>query len=88
MDGVLQEGHAEKVPDNELQRDYGRLWYMPHHGVYHPQKKTICVVFNCAATYREASSNKGPDLTNMLGVLPRFRQEPIAMMANIVLAFP
>lgn len=56
-------------------------------GCYHT-RKTIRVVFDCAATYRGTSLNKellqGPDLTNtLLGVFLRFCQEPIAMMADI-----
>jgi hypothetical protein len=46
------------------------------------------VVFDCVATYHGASLNnellQGPDLTNtLLGVLLRFRQEPVALMADI-----
>ena len=35
---MIDKGQAEKVPDNELHLDNGRVWYIPHHGVYHPQK--------------------------------------------------
>ena len=46
------------------------------------------VVFDCAATYQGMSLNKsllqGPDMTNtLLGVLLRFRQDDIAIMADI-----
>lgn len=55
---------------------------------YHPQKKKIRVVFDCAASYRGVSLNQellqGPDLTSSLfGVMQRFRQERIALMADI-----
>ena len=48
----------------------------------------IRVVFDCSAKYGGISLNdqllKGPDLTNSLfGVLSRFRQERIALMADI-----
>ena len=48
----------------------------------------IRVVFDCSARYRGSSLNdiliQGPDLTNSLvGVLTRFRQEDIALMADI-----
>ena len=46
------------------------------------------VVFDCAAQYNGVSLNsqllQGPDLTNnLVGVLIRFREEPIAIMADI-----
>ena len=46
------------------------------------------VVFDCAARFRETSLNdqllQGPDLTNNLtGVLLRFRQETVALMADV-----
>ncbi len=68
--------------------DDGKIWYIPHHGVVHPKKATLRVVFDCGATFRDTSLNKqllqGPNLTNSLfGVLLRFRQETIALMADI-----
>ena len=64
-------------------------WYIPHHGIYHPHKPgKIRIVFDCSARYQGKSLNdlllSGPDLTNNLfGVLLRFRQERIALMADI-----
>ena len=58
------------------------------HGVYHPLKpEKIRVVFDCSARFRGFSLNdnllQGPDLTNsLLGVLCRFRLEPIAIMGT------
>ena len=88
MDDVIRKGYAEKVPESMLQREDGKVWYIPHHAVYHKRKKTIRVVFDCTSTYKGTSLNselmQGPDLANLLiGVLLRFRQEPIAMMADI-----
>ena len=45
-------------------------------------------VFDCAAKFQNVSLNQqilqGPDLTNSLtGVLTRFREHPIAIMADI-----
>ena len=57
--------------------------------MFHPQKKDkIRVVFDAAAMQEEVSLNnqlhQGPDLTNsLLGVLPRLRQYPIALVADI-----
>ena len=88
MRDVLRKGHAERVPEEQLPRKDGRLWYIPHHGVYHKRKKTIRVVFDCTSSFQGSSLNsellQGPDLTNtLLGVLLRFRQEPVAVMGDI-----
>lgn len=88
MSNLNAEGYSEIVPHDELECEKGKVWYIPHHGVYHPQKKTLRVVYDCASTFAGASLNKellqGPDLTNtLLGVLMRFRQGPIALMTDI-----
>ncbi|XP_023192327.1 uncharacterized protein LOC111609249 isoform X3 [Xiphophorus maculatus] len=88
VNNMLQQGHAEAVPADELQKGDGQLWYIPHHGVHHPTKGKLRVVFDCGSTYKGASLNcqllQGPDLTNSLvGVLIRFRKEPVALMADI-----
>nr|XP_055049264.1 uncharacterized protein LOC129434357 [Misgurnus anguillicaudatus] len=87
MDDIISRGDAEKVPEEEI--DNSPVWYIPHHGVYHPQKPgKIRVVFDCSAKFQETSLNDhlltGPDLTNTLvGVLCRFRKGPIAVMCDI-----
>lgn len=48
----------------------------------------VRVVFDCGATYQGTSLNSellsGPNLTSsLLGVLTRFRQEPVAFMGDI-----
>ena len=88
MNDMLNKGYATEVPETKLNRQDGKVWYIPHHGVYHPQKKKLRVVFDCAASYQGVSLNsellQGPDLTNSLvGVLSRFRQEPVAMIADV-----
>lgn len=88
MNDILKKGYAEKVPDKQLYRRDGRLWYIPHHGIYHKRKGNIRVVFDCTSTFRGTSLNsellQGPDLTNtLLGVLLRFRQDTVAVMADI-----
>ena len=80
MDEVINKGYAEVVPaENTAKKN---TWYIPHHGLYHPKKK-FRAVFDCATTYQNQSLNKnllqGPDLTNnLVGMLTRFRQEPVA----------
>ena len=88
MEDIIDKGYARKVPV-DLQNSSGMKWYIPHHGIYHPHKPgKIRVVFDCSAKYQGKSLNdlllNGPDLTNNLfGVLTRFRQERIALMADI-----
>ena len=88
MEKVVKAGYAEKIPEGEIAGEDGKVWYIPHHPVYHPQKHKIRVVYDCAAVYRGTSLNQelipGPDLTSSLvGVLLRFRQETIALASDI-----
>lgn len=89
MTDMIQKGFAEKVPKDELTCVDGHSWYIPHHGVFNPQKPNkLRVVFDCSAKYEGQSLNdyliQGPDLTNTLvGVLCRFRKEPIAIVCDI-----
>ena len=76
------------MPEQQLEGREGKVWYIPHHGVHHPKKGTLRVVFDCGASFKGTSLNskllQGPDLTNsLLGVLTRFRQESVAVMADI-----
>ena len=85
MKMMHEKGFIEKVPLNEIDK---RSWYLMHHSVYHKQKKTIRVVFNCSLKYNGISLNdllyQGPDLSNnLLGVIMRFRQEPIAFTGDL-----
>ena len=83
----LQKGYAEEVTNFE--RSDGGVWYLPHHPVLHPKKPgKVRIVFDCAAKYRGTALNdcihQGPDLTNkLLGVLLKFRQQPVALSADI-----
>ena len=90
MNGLIEKGYVERVTPEHTKNDReGQVWFIPHHGVYHPKKPDkIRVVYNCAAKFDGVSLNavllQGPDLTNdMTGVLLRFRKEPIAFMADI-----
>ena len=89
MQELIRNGHAEKVPQADLIAEDGRVWYIPHHGVYHPQKPDkIRVVFDCSARFQGVCLNdcllQGPDLTNKLvGVLCRFRKEPVSIMCDV-----
>ena len=91
---LLKNGYAEEVTEEEQKRDDGKVWYLPHHGIYHPQKPTkIRVVFDCSAKWRGISLNdvllQGPDLTNcLIDVLLKFRQEPVALIGDIEKKLP
>ncbi|XP_067950302.1 uncharacterized protein [Watersipora subatra] len=85
MEDLLKRGHAEQINDPP---NCGHVWYIPHFAVTHPKKKKLRVVFDCSATFGGTSLNEhllqGPDLTNnMLGILLRFRKEPIAIACDV-----
>ncbi len=93
MQDLIQKQFAEKVPDDEIDVSPGKTWYLPHHNVVNPNKPDkLRIVFDCAAEFGGTSLNsevlQGPDLTNkLLGVLLRFREQPIAVMADIEAMF-
>ena len=84
MSEIIDSGYAEEIPkDNNPIK--GHLFYIPHHGVYHPKKQDkIRVVFDCSSKHQDTCLNgvllQGPDMTNdLIAVLCRFRKEPIAI---------
>ena len=66
-----------------------RTWYLPHHPVENPNKPgKVRRVANAASKFRGQSLNTnvltGPDqLNSLLGVLMRFRENQIAVLADI-----
>lgn len=32
---IIQKGYAKEVPAQNVNRNDGRVWYLPHYGVYH-----------------------------------------------------
>ncbi len=92
MNDTLDKGYAEPVPEDQKNRNDGKIWYIPHFGVSQPQKQKIRIVYDCAAEYGGKALNKellqGPDLTNgLIGVLMRFRQEQVAIKSDIEAMF-
>ena len=89
LNEYIEEGHAGRVPTDELQPGDRPVWYLPHHPVTHPLKpEKVRVVFDCVAQFAHTSLNRqllqGPDLTNnIVGVLTRFRQEFVGRVADI-----
>ena len=93
MHKLTDEGFAEKVPDNEMMRQDGKVYYLPHFGVWTDKKPDkLRVVFDCACKHDGKSLNdyvlQGPDLTNSLvGVLLRLRMDPIVIISDIQAMF-
>ena len=89
MKDMIEKSYAERVPAESIDRNDGRVFYIPHHGVYNPNKPgKIRVIFNCSAQFKGESLNRhllqGPDLTNTLvGVLCRFRKERVTVLCDI-----
>ena len=89
IDSPASQEQTERVPDEELHLSNGRVWYIPHHGIYHPQKlDKIRVVFDASTELKGESLNRhllpGSDLTNSLnGVHCRFCKEPIAFTCDV-----
>lgn len=92
MQTLIEKGYCEPVPSNQRDLKSGDVWYLPHHGVYRPQKGKLRVVFDCSARCMGISLNDlllpGPDLANNLwGVLTRFRFEEVAFVADLEAMF-
>lgn len=87
MIDYIDKGYASPV-DTKSDKP-GKVWYLPHHPVINPNKPgKVRIVFDCAAKYQGKSLNdnilQGPDFMNsIIGVLIRFRQERIALIADI-----
>ena len=85
---MIKESFAQ-VPLAGLRRADCKVWYIPHHCVYHHRKpEKLRVVFDCSVQFRGHSINnelfQGPDLTtNLVGVLICFRQNQVAVMGDI-----
>ena len=91
VEDYITKGYAREVSEPEPKSK--RTWYLPHHPVLNDNKPgKVRVVFDCAARCSGASLNskllQGPDLVNSLvGVLIRFRQEHIAIAADVEAMF-
>ncbi|XP_052777363.1 uncharacterized protein LOC128214763 [Mya arenaria] len=93
MEGYILKCHAKRVCECETESKSDRIWYLPHHPVVSPRKPgKVRVVFDCASKYKGMSLNdrlvQGPDLVNsIVGVRTRFREERIALVADIEAMF-
>ena len=90
MEELVSKCYAKKT---DIKPDYGKLWYLPHHGVNHPSKPgMVRIFFNCSTNYRGASLNRnllsGPVLTNQLiSILMKPRTEEMVFMGDIEAMF-
>ena len=83
MDTIISRNDAEETVGGEEQE-----WYLPHHGVIHPKKRKLRVVFDCSASSRGTSLNDqllaGPNLINdLVGVFIRFRRYEVAFAGDV-----
>ncbi|XP_032226970.1 uncharacterized protein LOC116610275 [Nematostella vectensis] len=91
MSDLTEKSYAQKVPPKDLKKE--NAFYLIHFPIMPtPSKPKVCVVYDCQAKYKGTSLNdeilQGPDLANSLvGVLTRFRREPIAFMSDIETMF-
>ena len=86
MSKLFEKGHAEVAPPLPPGEE---CWYLPLFGVYHLQKPgQVRVVFDSRAQHQGVSLSDvlltGPNINNsLLGVLMRFRREPVAVTTDI-----
>ncbi|XP_063616322.1 uncharacterized protein LOC134789659 [Cydia splendana] len=87
MNNLLDKGCAEKM-NSPPPPDSPRTWYLAHFPTFHPQRGKMRLVWDAAATAYGRSLNSallaGPDLLESLfGVLVRFREGKIAVIADV-----
>ena len=75
--------------ESEVTGTFGKEWYLPHHPKLNPNKPgNVRRVCNAGSMYKEICLNDmllaGPDLLHgLIGAIFRFREEPIALTADI-----
>ena len=52
IEEYVNEGWAEVVPENELKKEDGSVHYVAHHGVRHPRKLSLRVVFDTGSSHQ------------------------------------
>ena len=87
IEEYLEQGYARRIPPGEL-APTPKSWYLPHHAT----GPKFRIVFDCAARCKGTSLNdcllQGPDQTSsLIGVLLRFRNGPVAVLADIKAMF-
>ncbi|XP_028413873.1 uncharacterized protein LOC114536722 [Dendronephthya gigantea] len=93
INDYIKKGYAKRLTKKEEITRTNKTWYLPHHPVVNPHKPgKVRAVFDAASKYGATSLNDqllvGPDLTNnLVGILIRFRQDPVALIADIEAMF-
>ncbi|XP_075157822.1 uncharacterized protein LOC142231088 [Haematobia irritans] len=87
LHGYKEKGYIRKLEENEISSG-GKSWYIPIFTVTNKNKNKKRIVWDAAASVENTSLNtmllKGPDLlNNLLGILLRFRERPIAISGDI-----
>ena len=90
MEEIISKGYARKSNSEAVP---GKIWCLPHHCAYHPNKTgKITVIFGRSAYYKDRGINREllsrPDLTNQIaGVLQQLREEQVTVMGDIEAMF-
>ena len=93
INDYIIKGYAKQLTETEENTKGDKTWYLRHHPVVNPHEPgKVRAVFDAASKYRNISLNDqllvGPDLINSLvGVLIRYRKEPVALIADIEAMF-
>ena len=88
----IDKGYVVEVNPDDDSTDQG-CWYLPHHPVTNINKpEKVRRVLNAASVFKGVSLNSslltGPDfLTNLTGIIMRFREDKIAISADIEAMF-
>ena len=88
MNDHIKKGYVERL-DGFNDSDRKESWFLPHHPVINPKKPgKVRVVFDCAVRFNGVCLNdcllSGPDtLTDLVGILLRFRRGSVAVTADI-----
>ena len=91
LDTDIEKGYVKSVTFCDTTPN--RVWYLPHHPLTNPNKPgKLRRVSNAASTFKRNSLNSnllsGPDLrNNLFGLLLRFRENPVAITADIEAMF-
>ena len=86
---MVSDGFMEQVPEQDMERNDGRVWYLPHFDVIKPDKPgKIRIVMDAKSEYEGICLNKlcyqGPDICNKLfHILLRFREYIAAWSADV-----
>ena len=91
LDTDIEKGYVKPVIFSSIAPS--RVWYLPHHPVTNPNKPgKVRRVSNAASVFKGNSLNSnlltGPVLiNNLVGLLLRFRENPVAVSADIEAMF-